>query len=72
MLDQFKETVMNLNIFADEKAQNSFKVPPLWLVVSLYGLTSSIAWISNYTHYQVWDEITYPFQMSTVQPGMDE
>ena len=23
--------------------------------------TSGPAWISNYTHYNVWDEITYPF-----------
>ena len=22
----------------------------------------SLAWISNYTHYNAWDEITYPFQ----------
>ena len=25
------------------------------------GLTLIPAWISNYTHYNVWDEITYPF-----------
>ena len=25
------------------------------------GLTLIAAWISNYTHYNVWDEITYPF-----------
>ena len=23
--------------------------------------TLLLAWISNYTHYNVWDEITYPF-----------
>ena len=27
----------------------------------LHGLTLIPAWISNYTHYNVWDEITYPF-----------
>ena len=26
-----------------------------------HGLTLISAWISNYTHYGVWDEITYPF-----------
>ena len=25
------------------------------------GLTLIPAWISNYIHYNVWDEITYPF-----------
>ena len=25
------------------------------------GLTLIPAWISNYIHYEVWDEITYPF-----------
>ena len=27
----------------------------------LHGLTLIPAWISNYIHYKVWDEITYPF-----------
>ena len=27
----------------------------------LHGLTLIPAWISNYTHYNVWDEMTYPF-----------
>ena len=27
----------------------------------LHGLTLIPAWISNYTHYNVWEEITYPF-----------
>ena len=27
----------------------------------LHGLTLIPAWISNYDHYKVWDEITYPF-----------
>ena len=31
--------------------------PPLYQ----HGLTLIPAWISNYTHYIVWDEITYPF-----------
>ena len=26
-----------------------------------HGLTLIPAWISNYIHYKVWDEITYPF-----------
>ena len=27
----------------------------------LYGLTLIPVWMSNHTHYKVWDEITYPF-----------
>ena len=27
----------------------------------LHGLTFIPAWISNYIHYEVWGEITYPF-----------
>ena len=27
----------------------------------LHGLTLIPAWISNYIHYKMWDEITYPF-----------
>ena len=26
-----------------------------------HGLTFIPAWISNYIHYEMWDEITYPF-----------
>ena len=26
------------------------------------------AWISNFIHYELWDESTYPFPISTVQP----
>ena len=27
----------------------------------LHGLTLIPAWISNYIHYKLWGEITYPF-----------
>ena len=30
-----------------------------------HGLTSTPAWISNYIHYKVWGEITYPFPNSS-------
>ena len=33
-----------------------------------HGFTSIPAWISNYIHYKVWDEINYLFQTSTVEP----
>ena len=33
-----------------------------------HGLTVIPAWISNYTHYNVWDEIIYPFLNFNVQP----
>ena len=29
--------------------------------VLLHGLTLIPAWINNYIHYKMWDEITYPF-----------
>ena len=35
-----------------------------WTAVAAFtknGLTLIPAWISNYIHYNVWDEITYPF-----------
>ena len=32
-----------------------------WLVLQLVQLTSIPAWISNYIHFKMWDEITYPF-----------
>ena len=33
----------------------------IWGLFYLHGLTWISAWISNYIHYNVWDEITYPF-----------
>ena len=45
----------------------------MWIIVSTerginnsgpfykHGLTLIPAWISNYIHYNMWDEITYPF-----------
>ena len=33
----------------------------LWAPFYYHGLTLIPAWISNYIHYNVWDEITYPF-----------
>ena len=32
-----------------------------WDPFYLHGLTSILAWISNYILYDVWAEITYPF-----------
>ena len=32
-----------------------------WACFYLHGLNLIPAWISNYTHCNVWDEITYPF-----------
>ena len=34
---------------------------PLYVFLYSYGLTLIPAWISNNTHYNVWDVITYPF-----------
>ena len=35
--------------------------PESWAPFHLHGLTLIPAWISNYIHYKVWDEITYSF-----------
>ena len=35
--------------------------PNIWCCLSLIH-TLIPAWISNYIHYKLWDEITYPFQ----------
>ena len=32
-----------------------------WAPFYKHGLTLTLAWISNYIHYEMWDEITYPF-----------
>ena len=32
-----------------------------WAPFYLHGLTLISAWLSNYIHYKVWGEITYPF-----------
>ena len=32
-----------------------------WVPFYQHGLTLIPAWISNYIHYKVWDEITNPF-----------
>ena len=42
------------------KAQQNY-VKISWAPFYLHGLTLIPAWISNYIHYKVWDEITYPF-----------
>ena len=33
----------------------------IWGLLYLHGLTLIPVWTSNYIHYQVWDEINYPF-----------
>ena len=32
-----------------------------WGAIYQHGLILITAWISNYIHYKVWDEIIYPF-----------
>ena len=32
-----------------------------WAPFYYHGLTLILAWISDYIHYEMWDEITYPF-----------
>ena len=43
----------------------TFKLPPCRTgsrgLIQWHGLTLRPAWISNYIHYKVWDEIIYPF-----------
>ena len=42
------------SILVENKATNMF-------VFTKYLGPLLLTWISNYTHYNVWDEITYPF-----------
>ena len=39
-----------------------------WGPSYIHALILIQAWISNYTHYIMWDEISDPFQTSTTQP----
>ena len=39
-----------------------------WCPLSGHSLILIPVWMSNNIHYRVWDEITYPFPNSTVQP----
>ena len=55
----FKMANKNSNINKKSSHTSILLPPPVALL--LYGLTSIPAWISNYIHYNVWNEITYPF-----------
>ena len=44
-----------------------YKLSPFCVPFYQHGLTLIPAWISNYTHYNMLDEITYPFLTSTVE-----
>ena len=44
-----------------EVAHNNIKHTDISGPFYLHGLTLIPAWICNYIHYNVWDEITYPF-----------
>ena len=49
---------------------------PEWVnnkMLQPHGLTLIPAWISNYIHYKLWDEITYPFlNFNRWNLGMDK
>ena len=47
------------------RSRQSWLNDVIWRPFYLHGLTSIPTWISNYTHYKVWEEITYPFQKSS-------
>ena len=42
-------------------AQCTITIRNPWAHFYLHGLTLIPAWTSNYTHYKMWDWITYPF-----------
>ena len=49
-------------IWVHEKTASEFDHKYIWHLGPLLPcLTLIQAWISNYIHYEVWDEITYPF-----------
>ena len=45
-----------------------FVLPGLLGPFYQHSLTLIPAWVSNYVHYNVWDEIIYPFPTSMVKP----
>ena len=59
--DESYETKIHIYVLRDKISDRFYK----------HWLTIITAWIGNYIHYKAWDEITYPFQTSTVQTGMD-
>ena len=44
----------------------------LWVSFYWHGLTWILAWVSNFIHYKVWYEITYPFLVEPLKFGMDK
>ena len=51
------------NVSITKFAQSTFRGPFYYPILTLIP-----AWISNYNHYKVWDEITYPFPNFNGQP----
>ena len=47
------------------RSRQSWLNDVIWRPFYLHGLTSIPILISNYTHYKVWGEITYPFPKSS-------
>ena len=52
--------------FAQKYSQSSTDT---WSPFYWHGLTLILAWVSNYTHFNVWDAITYPFPTVEVIPS---
>ena len=64
----FQMILTRLNILSQSSLQyirKNMKIIPIYCVLSGFDTSSisthSLAWISNRTHYKVFDEITYPF-----------
>ena len=62
------------DIFASDRYPNDIdpRTFAIWDLFYKHGLTSIPEWISNPIHYEMWDEITYPFlkfNEATVEVG---
>ena len=54
---QTKQSVISMNVLMYVKMLKIAILAPFYS----HGLTLIPAWISNYIHYNAWDEITYSF-----------
>ena len=43
------------------QSNHTYSLIYIWAPFYKHGLALILAWIRNYIHYKMWDEITYPF-----------
>ena len=55
------QTTDEVNAWMNNGTYLYFVLCKAWGPFYQHGLTLIPTWISNYIHYKLWDEITYPF-----------